>query len=323
MLAAGTDARHEFQVATCGALARALFVEGRRGHVTAVFERSFYVEDAGRMACIVGSDAGAGPLNLVVAMAQRVNWRASGLRVGAPVHFVRAGCAVAHRFRFDTSAAAAWAPPVPAGRWNGATLRIGLAALRGIVAAQVPVDGLGRLALEADRRGDRTLLMAHAEPRVATLADNLDNALAAPDRITPDDFIGARGLLGLGPGLTPAGDDFLGGIMIALHLVGQDAIGAALWQALAPAAVTRTHAIARAHLAGAAQGMGSASVHDVLNAVLEGRSGELATACRDLDRLGHTSGWDILAGAVTALDAVGRGSSRCRERRRETTAVPD
>ena len=179
-----------------------------------------------------------------------------------------------------------------------------------------------------DRRGDLTVLLAQAEQVVAVLSVVLEAVLAERRSTTAStqarDFACAGGLLGLGPGLTPSGDDFLGGLMIALQVTGQGATCDALWRALAPAAETRTHAIARAHLASAAQGMGSATVHDVLNATLEGRGGDLDGLCRALDQLGHTSGWDIVAGAVCALNAIDRSPEFTNpvEHHRETTAVP-
>lgn len=321
MLAASADALYDFPVETCGALARAVFADGHRARVTAVFESSFYIEGNGGTACVVGRGADAGPLNLIVPASRPVNWPASGLRVGADVRLDRSKCVVAQRFRFDMTAATPWLPSAPAGHWNGATLRVGLDALREIVAARAPADGLGRLACKMDRRGGGTALVAQAEQTTAVLSVVLEAALAAPRSTTASDFACAGGLLGLGPGLTPSGDDFLGGLMMALQITGQGPTCDALWRALAPAAETRTHAIARAHLAGAAQGMGSAIVHDVLNATLEGRIGDLDDLCRALDQLGHTSGWDIVAGAVCALDAASKITMRPAHHR-ETTAVP-
>ena len=47
----------------------------------------------------------------------------------------------------------------------------------------------------------------------------------------------------------------------------------------------------------------SAQLHDAINALLHARKSELQTAVRALGRIGQTSGWDTLAGAVTTYRA--------------------
>jgi hypothetical protein len=102
----------------------------------------------------------------------------------------------------------------------------------------------------------------------------------------------AQSLVGLGPGLTPSGDDYLGGMMVALHAVARDARAAALWRWLQPRLAGRTSAISAAHLAAAAEG----EAHEVLHRVLQNDA-----APSLLDSVGHCSGWDALAGAAAVL----------------------
>lgn len=114
----------------------------------------------------------------------------------------------------------------------------------------------------------------------------------AGDGKKPDDS-----LIGLGPGLTPAGDDFVGGAMIALRVLGGDAGRAqadriAAWAL--PLARERTSRISRAHLECAAEGEGHEALHDLLNTGDEKHLERLA-------KIGHTSGLDAAAGALLAL----------------------
>jgi hypothetical protein len=111
-------------------------------------------------------------------------------------------------------------------------------------------------------------------------------------------------LLGLGPGLTPSGDDFLGGALVALHLLGRDALCDAIWAALAPHIPASTNEISAAHLAAAAQGFGSAALHALLDDVLAGRVDSLPARIAALAAIGHTSGWDALVGAIIVLQAT-------------------
>ena len=107
-------------------------------------------------------------------------------------------------------------------------------------------------------------------------------------------------LIGLGSGLTPAGDDALGGALIALRVFGRAALADRLAEWLLPRARTGTSDISHAHLAAAAEGEGAAALHDTLTA-LANDDASLAEGVARLDRIGHSSGWDALAGAVAAL----------------------
>jgi hypothetical protein len=111
-------------------------------------------------------------------------------------------------------------------------------------------------------------------------------------------------LIGLGPGLTPSGDDYLGGILIALSVIGQTRLRDRLWQTLEPLLTRRTGDISRAHLAAAAGGLGNAALHDVLSAILAGRTDAIFTAVASISAHGHTSGWDTLAGGIAVLRTV-------------------
>ena len=115
----------------------------------------------------------------------------------------------------------------------------------------------------------------------------------------------ANALIGLGPGLTPAGDDFVGGALIALHAAGDAALAdrVAAW-ALA-LAEEGTGKVSRAHLRCAAAGEGHEALHDFLSALKDGEVA-IARALDALSRVGHSSGLDAAAGALLALDIVWR-----------------
>jgi len=101
-------------------------------------------------------------------------------------------------------------------------------------------------------------------------------------------------LIGLGPGLTPAGDDFVGGAMIALRNFGQGALAARIADWALPLAKGNTNRISRAHLECAAAGEGHEALHDLLCTFDKKHLERLA-------RIGHTSGLDAAAGALLAL----------------------
>lgn len=104
-------------------------------------------------------------------------------------------------------------------------------------------------------------------------------------------------LIGLGPGLTPAGDDFVGGAMIALRAFGHVAAAERIAAWALPLAKARTNRISRAHLECAARGEGHEALHDWLAAPSGANLARLAS-------IGHSSGLDAAAGASLALRAV-------------------
>jgi hypothetical protein len=114
-------------------------------------------------------------------------------------------------------------------------------------------------------------------------------------------------MIGLGPGLTPSGDDFLGGLFFAarsLHQAYPEDFG---WEENAVLellgwAKTRTHPISHAIFSDLALGHGPESLHDLIDRLLEGRDLDLVMeAALRLTAIGHSSGWDLLAGAVTGM----------------------
>ncbi|MFF4618145.1 DUF2877 domain-containing protein [Nonomuraea jabiensis] len=119
----------------------------------------------------------------------------------------------------------------------------------------------------------------------------------------------AEQLMGLGPGLTPSGDDVLAGLLVTLRHLGA-AAGAdrAVWLADWLAATvtfdarTRTTPISATLLHCAARGESSPEVSAVLRGITGGRA--LEPALRRLHGLGHTSGSDLAQGVAIGVTAV-------------------
>jgi hypothetical protein len=227
--------------------------------VCAVFRRSFYLRFDGRYACIGDASLGRGPLNALVTAFQ-----------APPLDAVVA---------ISVDSAQPWAPPPMPG-----AARPNLEALRACLDGHVPDEGLGCVILGVDNA-----LSVHAQP-----------ALEAVDRWLAGNTLGneAAQLIGLGPGLTPSGDDYLGGVLVALRWVGRGGQADSLWRWLEPLLAQRTSAISAAHLAAAAGGEMHESLHQVLSDLSAWEAPDLLPSLARLDAIGHTSGWDALAGIV-------------------------
>ena len=164
----------------------------------------------------------------------------------------------------------------------------------------MPEEGLGCLIL-----GVHNALSVHAQP-----------ALEAIDRWLAGNALGheAAQLIGLGPGLTPSGDDYLGGVLVALRWLGRGAQADSLWRWLEPrlaGAHQRDQRRAprgrgrRRDARGAARSAGDLSAWE---------APDLLPSLARLDAVGHTSGWDALAGIVAVARTV---SVTVRRRRRQ------
>ncbi len=111
----------------------------------------------------------------------------------------------------------------------------------------------------------------------------------------------ARKLAGLGAGLTPDGDDFMMGCLLALwtRWAGEGVEQTANWVSLE--AVPRTTPLAAAWLLSASRGECSERWHDLLRAILAGKEEEIRSATRAVIYQGHTSGASALAGFTAVL----------------------
>ncbi|HEV8584108.1 MAG TPA: DUF2877 domain-containing protein [Methylomirabilota bacterium] len=130
-------------------------------------------------------------------------------------------------------------------------------------------------------------------------ADALAHACADDD--PPRAAQAAVALLGLGPGLTPSGDDFAGGAFFARALLARaGACDTTRWGAAAgvvrAAAARLTHPIGAALLGDLLDGEGWAPLHELAGALARDDAPGALDAARRLTRLGHSSGWDLLAG---------------------------
>lgn len=101
-------------------------------------------------------------------------------------------------------------------------------------------------------------------------------------------------LAGLGPGLTPAGDDFLSGVMLCLWL--RDPDPSVLCRSIVQTAIPRTTLLSGAMLQRAGAGECAADWHCLFHSIATGDREGAGVALRRILAHGSTSGGDALAG---------------------------
>ena len=116
-----------------------------------------------------------------------------------------------------------------------------------------------------------------------------------------------KGLVGLGPGLTPSGDDFLGGLLFSACLLRETYPEVFVWDHdkisdFTARARSQTNPISHSFLNDFALGHGPANLHEVMNFLIQGGNFEKAvSAVAQFLQFGHSSGGDVLAGLMTGM----------------------
>ncbi len=286
------------------------------GRVHSVFESACNLEcdlGVGRgLLTLCWRDTSVGPTTLHLASDELGDLR-NRFSVGELVH-CRANLLCIGRVELCLQWAEVWERPVipahagiqavphavdPGVRRDDGRLTWGGASLGGRIGARCRRTGA---LLAAHRRLRSSVIDAQAAPVVAALADacrNLD---------TPAALAHAQRLIGWGEGLTPAGDDFLVGLLAALHTAapGEASRGnfhAALATHIA-ANVVRTTPIAAHYLRLAAAGHFTEPLLSLRDALLgQTDEAQLDAALQRALAVGATSGADTVSGLLAGLTA--------------------
>jgi hypothetical protein len=118
-------------------------------------------------------------------------------------------------------------------------------------------------------------------------------------------LIEGENLVGLGPGLTPSGDDFLGGLLFLIKSLDSAYPGFFPWNQegvfdFIGRAKSQTHPISHTFLNDFAWGHAPAPWHELVDALIyRGDFEEIISAMLRCLGFGHSSGWDVLAGFLT------------------------
>ena len=284
-----------------GCFARDVIDGAHSGRVTAVFERSGYIEVDGDWVCVANIDAGYNAVTISVRSSLSNDWL-EHFHVGAPVVITPSLLSISNRPAVNLLPLTLWSPAV-APCWSLATLSRGLQALaKWAPDARLPAEGLGPYLYGSQAIGVATRESNAAGGAITDLTQWLRGVVDSTGE--SEVLAGSVSvLIGLGPGLTPSGDDFLAGMLIALSVC-----GAKRWQHQLANAVQAglqgTGSVSQTHLKAAVKGEGGEALHQALVALMAGEGDRLRPALSALDRVGHTSGWDGLAGVVTVLRAI-------------------
>ena len=269
------------------------------GSVHSCYGGAINVQTGLGLVCLVPRGAGRGPLN--INLDAEALARAGDMASGSPVDRSVKGLVFKNGFRLTLSNAEIFEPT---GRFDSPALRPrkierNISTARDIALLMGHLEGVGEL-LKAIGGSPSAPPMgpfsAAALPRVKRLL----RAIGARDRGGAREV--AKGLAGLGIGLTPAADDMLSGIMVSLVLGSLNGIGAddisevVPW--IADSCRGRTSDLSYEFLLQAASGRANERITRLVEAIYTGTASEVRTATLDTIAIGETSGTDAVTGVV-------------------------
>ncbi|MDP8921528.1 MAG: DUF2877 domain-containing protein [Chloroflexota bacterium] len=294
----------------------------------------------GELVGLVGRDAGNGPSTVVLAAQPVPGFPSIGLTPGqswsiTPGRLVLGATPIGGALVFvDLSTVRLWCTALELRRRgvcatdvSADEVLVRLRRVEELASAVAPIGGLAALlpfvrSLVAECAGDAgpaTYPLDRAIGQTAITSVGPGTVPALPDPITHRALMAAAELVrgwrvgdrqlvqtaatrlsGLGPGLTPSGDDLLAGFLVGVQRVGHRA-KPVLGVAVVVATRGTTTDIAIARVRHAANGLIEERLEDVLAAVLIGDGTDLESAVRRAATWGHTSGVDTLVGLCLGL----------------------
>ena len=292
--------------------------------VHSVFRRAVNIRHGARLVTLLPESAPGAVNGVYARVPGGLSYRAAGIAPGTTVRAVAAGAAsgtggAGHA----TGEGEDLALDLSGARCDRFDGRIGRLAVRpGLphrlaravragraLSAERSGGGFGALWETGGPWGDDALPHATAErrdPVCARAAVSVRRLAGAVGMKRPDEAVAAAvPLLGLGPGLTPSGDDLLVGLFAALWAVeGRIGLGGPASERLLAEAGRRTNAVSFTYLSYALEGWFSEPLHRLATRLAAGTPEEVERALAALGAQGATSGLDTALGAVIGFAAA-------------------
>lgn len=288
-----TSASDPIPLASIGVDAARVLSAGARGTVAAVFHRSLYARFDPDWICFGDVATGNGPLNALVPSRSFAPWR-ERVAMGDAIEIADIGRGESGVWRIRVREAEIWRTPICHPMAPG-RIRLRLEELPHRLPGGIPDEGLACFIWHP------ALPRSPVAQSAAASIQTLLTWVSARDRENLPRLPEALGwLIGLGPGLTPSGDDFLAGALATLHGLGRRDDADALWRLIEPLTPEATHPISISFLRAAARGGLSESLAAILLALVGDAEWPRLDCWPDL---GHSSPWDALAGVATVLRA--------------------
>ena len=273
------------------------------GTVLTVFRSSFYLNFGKLIFCIGTRELPLGPLNISTSASPEINWEELGVRKNVPAKRLKEHIRIGCKYLFIVSGAHEWSPDQIRKPLYNAALERGLATFKEKALKMAPDECLWRFICGGSLSKNANIIGQVTRRNISEARQWLTQALIDKNNAEAMKIDWAKKLVGLGYGLTPSGDDFLGGIMIALHSIGKGDLSYLLWSKIQNHVSSSTNLISIAHMRAASNGIGADVIHRAISTIADGDLKAIEGSILGVDCIGHTSGWDIISGSIVVLES--------------------
>jgi hypothetical protein len=285
---------NRLHVASMGPRAKRWLEETRRAHVLYAFERVVdLVNQEGDVLSLAENSIGDGPFSLVLEEGPFPE----SIKIESNLLVFENGLWL-DDWLIDAENATLWAPRPD---WEGAlrnpgTLKSAVETIAELLSAEAKSESLAQLILNPTYNSPLPArILQIAEQNIPYLISGIEDG--DTDAIRKS----AKALAGIGPGLTPAGDDLLLGAMHGIWATRSENVALNLCQAIVNAAAPRTHALSGAWLMAGAAGEAAEPWHLLISAIGIQSTPAVKAAANRILPTGHTSGADALGGFLAVV----------------------
>src|SRR4051794_3544693 len=250
-----------------GVLAREFCQVTARASVEAIFDRSFYLRSGDRFICVGAPAIGNGPLNLIADISRLPAFK---LHPGQSASVNHRHITIGDAVRLTCGQSEPWAAPMWPICPSPDRLIDTCAALSRRAVSDAPREGFARIVFGESETPMRSPTGRIAQAQIASFESSLANRFVSSQGPETNLRTAVHGLIGLGPGLTPSGDDFLMGALALLDALGERDARAALARAINTISPGSTSPLSACFLKAAAAGHIGENLHHAVSSVMTG-----------------------------------------------------
>ncbi|MED4582882.1 DUF2877 domain-containing protein [Brevibacillus choshinensis] len=264
------------------------------GFVHSIFDKTINIQcsENGELFTIACSQLDNGPNTLVV---DHKRFQNSGIDVNDPVFVSDGTLFVGEPFTISCQDVISWECVLPAYPSDQGSLLANVAVMKDYLAAHGKTGGMKKVLQPAN------VFEAEVSRLLMSRSSQLVKDLAA--RRWSKAHEQAIGIVGLGPGLTPSGDDFLTGLFSVYHMPNiPRCLPHSFFAEIVLASAQRTNEISFMMLKKAAIGHVRESIVLLLQSIISGTTEEVVLSLGHVLNIGSSSGTDMALGLLSGLE---------------------
>ncbi|KAB2332255.1 DUF2877 domain-containing protein [Cytobacillus depressus] len=263
-----------------------------RGWVHSHFERTINIhcKDHGELYTIAYDGMDNGPNTLVIDI---TSFKDLNIAVNENVYVKNKVLNIENKLEIATEGSKKWNCSLPQYPLNDEVLKSNLVCMKQYIDSHGKCGGMKRNESTKNIFEEETskMLAERSESLISEISNNnVANALKS-----------ASGLIGLGPGLTPSGDDFLVGLITAFQVKKSDSYQE-FTERFVQLAQPLTNEISYAAMKQASIGRVRESLVHLVNSLITGNKEELILSLNNVLNIGSSSGTDIALGLVSGME---------------------